>query len=136
MNTAELTAPSASTQRRLSRKHHRLLGGTTEINRRWSISTVGDRLREKEEGEEKEGETYLTRAALPRFPRTLRRLRAIPSPHAGRRNEATASLKLQAACFKEALPGRSPEPKRRPLRASAKVKPGDFVRVSSFNRTN
>ncbi|RRT70588.1 hypothetical protein B296_00035694, partial [Ensete ventricosum] len=39
-------------------------------------SAVDSRLREKEEGEEEEGEKYLVRVALPRFPRAIRRLRA------------------------------------------------------------
>ncbi|RWW52733.1 hypothetical protein BHE74_00040832 [Ensete ventricosum] len=58
-------------------------------------STVDGQLREKEEeGEEEEGEKYLARTALPRFlvqsiARMIRRPRAIPSPRAGRRNEAT-----------------------------------------------
>ncbi|RZS25732.1 hypothetical protein BHM03_00058976 [Ensete ventricosum] len=45
-----------------------------------SKSTVNGRLREKEGGEEKEGEEedekYLTRAALPRFPHAIRCSRA------------------------------------------------------------
>ncbi|RWW22161.1 hypothetical protein GW17_00013657 [Ensete ventricosum] len=59
-----------------------------------SISTVNGQLREKEEGEEEEGEKYLACAALPWFLRTVRRPRAIlrrqaiPSPCVGRRNLA------------------------------------------------
>ncbi|RWW57711.1 hypothetical protein BHE74_00035484, partial [Ensete ventricosum] len=40
-------------------------------------STVGDRLREKEAGEEEEGETCSPRLALPRFPCLIRHPRAI-----------------------------------------------------------
>ncbi|RWW26566.1 hypothetical protein GW17_00009042 [Ensete ventricosum] len=56
-----------------------------------SKSAIDDQLREKEEGEE-EGEKYLARAALHRFPYAVRRSWTIPSPHAGRKNKATLYL--------------------------------------------
>ncbi|RRT44889.1 hypothetical protein BHE74_00023388 [Ensete ventricosum] len=46
-----------------------------------------------------------------------------------------ASLNLQAARFKEALPGHSPEPKRRALRASVQVKPGGRTRLLALVRS-
>ncbi|RRT55325.1 hypothetical protein B296_00042278, partial [Ensete ventricosum] len=59
------------------------------------------------------------------------------------RRGLSASLDLQASCFKEVLPRRSPEPRRRALRASARVIPSDNIvvpvverRVQARNRSN
>ncbi|RWW32998.1 hypothetical protein GW17_00002302 [Ensete ventricosum] len=71
---------------------HLLLGGTVEIGRWQSIE--GERRRRRRRGRK-------ILPALPWFPRTVRRSwaknrrRAIPSPRAGRRNEATLKQGLQ-----------------------------------------
>ncbi|RWW41665.1 hypothetical protein BHE74_00052836, partial [Ensete ventricosum] len=64
-------------------------GSTIKIDRRWSISTVSGRLREKEEeGEEEKGEKREI-PALPRFPpRSVARRDSSPTGfllHSGRR---------------------------------------------------
>ncbi|RWW70190.1 hypothetical protein BHE74_00022137 [Ensete ventricosum] len=51
------------------------------------------------------------------------------------RRGSSASLKPQAARFKEAPPGRSPEPRRQALRASARVNPGDRTRLLALVRS-
>ncbi|RWV87224.1 hypothetical protein GW17_00050793, partial [Ensete ventricosum] len=76
-------------------------------------STVSGQLREKEEGDEEEGqeegEQYLVRAALPRLSHAVHHPRAISSLHARRRNEATccsdiASLLLHRCDAATTLP--------------------------------
>ncbi|RWW19125.1 hypothetical protein GW17_00016844 [Ensete ventricosum] len=136
-----------------------------KIDRRRSISVVGDRLkgeidhrqlierekgrkkkRKKKKKKEKKRKKYLSPA---RGPRPCAVVAHEPSPptgrgrsfsHAGRKIEATlrgpsTSLDLQATCFKEA-PRRSSKPRRWALCASAWVKLGEANLTFSLVRSN